>query len=372
MVTVMMAAPFEAKGRYQGGIHAIVNHVMAAEESIKASQIQILPFNTCRIERRNDSNGRLNLENLKNFCAVYQDAVREVKKAKPHVFYLHSSIGIALLKDLLVLRHVKKKTGCKTIVHIHFADIEKILTGKAVLDNRILSLMKNYADGIVFLSQQTMEQFIGRGLEREKCRVIYNFSTLSYQEAELFSGEETENINFLFVGSIDSRKGIFDSLAVLEEIEEPYVLHVCGGFGNGENEAQFRVYQKKLGEKVQFHGFVKGKEKRELFHSADVLLLPSYGEGLPVVILEAFSAGCGVVTTNVGAIPEIVCEDNGAVLQPGNKETLKNALLDYIRMDKAELRKQKQRNYALAEQYTLDMFVHKIADACKAVIGAAE
>lgn len=367
MVTVMMAAPFEAKGRYQGGIHAIVNNVMAAEESIKAAQMQILPFNTCRIERRNDNNGRLNLENIKNFFAVYKAAAKEVKQTKPDVFYLHSSIGVALLKDLLVLRHVKKKTGCKTVLHIHFADIEKILTGKGFLDNRILSFMKKYADGVVFLSQQTMEQFVSRGLKREKCRVIYNFSTLTYQETELFSGEETEHVNFLFVGSIDSRKGIFDSLAVLEEIEKPYILHVCGGFGNADNEAQFRVYQKKLGEKVRFHGFVKGDEKRELFRSADVLLLPSYGEGLPVVILEAFSAGCGVITTNVGAIPEIVCGENGAVICPGDGAALKTAILGYLQMDRAELRKQKQQNYALAGQYTLDMFIQKIAAACEEV-----
>lgn len=367
MIKVMMAAPFESKGRYQGGIHAIVNSVMNAEASIQSSQMQIIPFNTCRVDRRNDSNGRMSLENLQNFCLIYRDVVPHLREAKPDVFYLHTSIGIALLKDLLVLRHIKKKTGCKTVLHIHFADIEKILTGKAALDNWILSAMRKYADGIVFLSAQTMEQFVQRGIQREKCHVIYNFSTLSYTEEELFSQEETEETAFLFVGSIDSRKGIFDSLAVLEEMDIPYALHVCGGFGNAGNEAEFNAYREKLGSKLKFHGFVKGKEKRDIFKNCDVLLLPSYGEGLPVVILEAFSAGCGVVTTNVGAIPEIVGADNGVVIAPGDQEALKAALQQYASMDKDTLRAQKQRNYALAKQYTLDMFIRKIADVCREV-----
>ena len=262
---------------------------------------------------------------------------------------------------------MKKSTGCKTVVHIHFADIEKILTGKDVLDRWILHALEKFADGVVFLSVQTMEQFVARGVSRAKCHVIYNFSTLFYEEKELFSQEETAETDFLFVGSIDSRKGIFDVLAVLEELENPYRIHVCGGFGNQDNEAQFAKYREKLGEKLVFHGFVKGQEKREIFRSCDVLLLPSYGEGLPVVILEAFSAGCGVVTTTVGAIPEIVHENNGVLIQPGNRAALKTALQDYITMDKETLRAQKQRNFALADQYTLDMFVHNIASVCEVV-----
>ena len=319
MVKVMMAAPFEAKGRYQGGISAIVRSVMDAPESMDAAQMQIIPFNTCRMERNNDGNGRLNLENLQNFGLIYRDVVPELRAAAPDVFYLHTSVGLALLKDLLVLRKVKKQTGCKTVLHIHFADIEKILTGKGVLDRWILSLLKTYADGIVFLSAQTMEQFVQQGIAREKCFVIYNFSTLAYTQDELFAQEETPGTDLLFVGSIDDRKGLFDALAVLEELEEPYTLHVCGGFGNDENEALFRRYEEKLGQKLQFHGFVKGEDKRRIFKDCDVLLLPSYGEGLPVVILEAFSAGCGVITTTVGAIPEIVGAENGAVIAPGDR-----------------------------------------------------
>ncbi len=367
MVTVMMAAPFQANGRYQGGIHAIVNSIMSVQETITAAQIKIVPFNTCRRERRSDGNGRISMENLQNFFAVYRAAEKEINAVAPEVFYLHSSIGIALLKDLMVLRRVKKKTGCKTVLHIHFADIEKILTGKAPLDNWMIRAMQKYADGIVFLSKQTAQQFVARGIQEAKCHVIYNFSTLSYEEEAVFSREETATRSFLFVGSIDDRKGIFDALEVLQEIQEPYVLHVCGGFGNAENEKSFRDYQKKLGAKLQFHGFVKGDVKREIFRDSDVLLLPSYGEGLPVVILEAFSAGCGVITTTVGAIPEIVDAENGYLIAPGDKAGLKKALLSYLQMDTESLRKQKRGNFALAEQYTLDMFIHKLADVCKEV-----
>lgn len=367
MLKVMMAAPFEANGRYQGGINAIVNRVLQEEETLSKEQIDLIPFNTCRIARDNKSTGKLSLGNIKNFVRVYKDVVHELHSASPDVFYMHSSVGIALLKDLLVLRHVKRATGCKTVLHIHFADIEKILTGKGVLDNWMMSALKKYVDGIVFLSAQTMEQFVSRGIQRDKCHVIYNFSTLSYEEAELFSGERNSIREFLFVGSIDDRKGIFDAMEVLSQIDVPFVLHVCGGFGDDESKARFEEYQSKLGKRLQFHGFVAGEEKREIFRQADVLVLPSYGEGLPVVILEAFSAGCAVITTNVGAIPEIVGEQNGVIIKPGDLQALRNAFCLYLDEEEGKLVQQKRNNCSLAQAYTLRGFIRNIAQVCHVV-----
>lgn len=364
MIKVMMAAPFEANGRFQGGINAVVNSILEAQDAINKEKMEIIPFNTCRIDR-NNSDGKINWENIHNFGLVYRDSVNELRKYNPDVFYMHSSRNIALLKDILVLRHVKKRIGCKTVLHIHFADIKEILSGKEMLDSWMLSAMKKFVDGLVFLSAKTLEQFVEQGIPRDKCHVIYNFSTLSYEEQELFSDKERDCMAFLFAGSIDSRKGIFDALDVLAGVDEPYRIHICGGFRNIENEERFRAYLEKLGEKLQFHGFIKGDQKRELFRESDVLLLPSYGEGLPVVILEAFSAGCGVVTTDVGAIAEIVKPENGIIIPPGNQQELKKAILTYLHMNKSVLRKQKKENFKLGEQYTLDEFIRKISDVCR-------
>jgi len=76
---------------------------------------------------------------------------------------------------------------------------------------------------------------------------------------------------------------------------------------------------------------VGGKDKDALLASADVLVLPSYIEGLPVCILEAMAVGVPVVSTTVGGIPEAL--ENGAcgtLINPGDVEALADAIVTFL------------------------------------------
>lgn len=366
MIKVTMAAPFDANGRYKGGICSLVNAFADREDLLSRFGVELVKFETCRVKREQDKESALNLKNIDNFLKIYRDLPSEIKREKTDCLYYHSSVRFALLKDLLAIRHAKKKTGIKTVLHIHFADYEKIMTGIALLDKLILRILRKYVDKIVFLSRNTMEQFVSHGISSEKCSIIYNFSTMECDKALVEERMEntSENTQFLFVGSIDRRKGIFDVLECMLDLEKDFTFHVCGGFNSVECEEKFAQYQEKLGSKLVFHGYVGGEEKKQLFLKSDVLLLPSYGEGLPVVILEAFAAASAVITTNVGAIPEIVNENSGVVIQAGNKNELEIALSKYVNGDKARLLQQQMYNYKLSAEYTIDAFVEKMSGVC--------
>lgn len=363
---ITMAAPFEANGRYKGGIHSIVNAIEKEEDLLARFDAQFTRFETCRINRAQGQESAINASNVKNFLKIYADLPKELKDSSATCLYYHSSVGLALLKDLLAMRKAKRKAGISTVLHIHFADYEKIMTGKAPLDALILRLMKRYVDRIVFLSRKTMTEFIAHGISEDRCQVVYNFSTVEYRQDEIDGHlkHPAENAQFLFVGSIDERKGLFDALACMTDMKEDFTLHVCGGFGSETDRERFNSFAKQLGDKLIYHGYVDGEEKHQLFLNADVLLLPSYGEGLPVVILEAFSAACGVITTNVGAIPEIVGENNGYVISPGDQEALREAITAYIGMDADALAEQKQGNYLRSKEFTISNFIEAIGDAC--------
>ena len=76
-----------------------------------------------------------------------------------------------------------------------------------------------------------------------------------------------------------------------------------------------------------YEGWVSGKEKIKLLNEADVYILPSYYEGLPISILESMSYHLPIISTNVGGIPEIVKDGvNGFIIEPGNKKGLKEAI----------------------------------------------
>ena len=242
MSKIMMVAPFESNGRYKGGIASIVNNLCDMVDFNEYNS-QIIKFNTCRINRDKSTEASFSIENIKNMFLIYKDLVAEVKKNKPDVIYYHTSVRFALLKDLLIIKMLKNKFDIPVAIHIHFADYDKIVTKNKFLDFFIVNFMKKTIDHIVFLSEKTKKQFIDKGIDESKCSVVYNFSTLNFSENEVGSKLKKEKVEFLFVGTIDERKGIFDVLDVLNGIEKEFVIHICGQCQDKKLQEQFEQCQ---------------------------------------------------------------------------------------------------------------------------------
>lgn len=366
---VLMAAPFNSKGRYRGGIMYVANSICEELEKHKMEDFEIEKFETCRIERSNKSNSKINFENIRNFICIYRDLILEVKRCDADVLYYHSSVKMALLKDIIAIRKAKSKTKVKTVLHIHFAEYNKIMFSNGLLNKIIINMLNEYVDKVVFLSRTTADQFGKQGLNKSKVKVIYNFHTLNYtvnqMKTKISKVREKEKIDMLFMGSIDKRKGILDVLQSFNEINREATLHICGSFCGDEIENEFFTMVKKLGKKVVFHGYITGREKTELLLNADVLLLPSYSEGLPIVIMEAFGAGCSVITTDVGAIPEIFKENCGYIIKPGDIEKLKISMQNVIENREVCIQ-QMVDNYEYGKEFTIQNFVNDISDVCSA------
>jgi teichuronic acid biosynthesis glycosyltransferase TuaC len=64
--------------------------------------------------------------------------------------------------------------------------------------------------------------------------------------------------------------------------------------------------------------------------AADLLILPSYAEGLPTVLVEAGACGTPVLATRVGGIPELLQQDRGRLIEPGSAPALREAILDVL------------------------------------------
>jgi len=124
---------------------------------------------------------------------------------------------------------------------------------------------------------------------------------------------------FITVGELRSpKKGIPDLLAamalVFKKHPDAYLLLV--------GEGQFPVAPEH-GRRILFLGNkTRTGEVRELLSLADVFVLPSLWEGFPNVLLEAMASGLPSVCTAVGGVPEILTEDTGFLVRPGDTEAL--------------------------------------------------
>ncbi len=136
----------------------------------------------------------------------------------------------------------------------------------------------------------------------------------------------------LFLGRLREKKGVFDLVRALPAVlaEFPSVK-VCLA-GDGELETVQRLAAELgVAHAVETPGWVDGAVKDGLLREADVLVLPSYFEGLPVCVLEAMAAGVPVVATQVGGIPFALDEGQcGLLVPPGDPQALAAALLKVI------------------------------------------
>lgn len=361
---LLMVGPIDTQGRYAGGIAQVMNSLIEKNEKFHESDVQVNWFNNFRIPRSQYGNGRMNLENLINAGKIYFDLLKEIKEFQPDVLYYHASVRLGLLKDLLVLSGVRK---VKKVVHIHAAELKHILHGNRMLRQFTLYLLKHVPDHIVTLSAKTREELIREGIDQSRISVLYNFHTLAFTEEDLErkieASQKREGLNLLYLGSLNVQKGIIDLLDSLKAVNAPCHLDI-GGLPL--DEKMRKTLEDKVDElpsgMVAMHGFVKGEQKEKLLYHADVLILPSYAEGMPMVLLEAIAAGCGIVATAVGAVGEIFDNENGAIIQPGNVQQLSESINAMADGEKRALCM--RINYEKSQNFSIDQFIHQIIAIC--------
>lgn len=355
MKKVYVIAPFEVNGRYKGGVSFVAIKLCNYLKEYVKSEYEFHTINTCIEKRKAEGTGKFNFANIKNMLKFKKICVQ--RTADADIAYLHSSFGLALLKDLIVLRAVKRKNKVKSVLHIHYAEYKKILTCYSAVNYVILSLLRKYVDKIIFLSSNTRDEFVNYGkIAPEKTEVIYNFCDIIFSEAEI--KEKLSNFQdgckLLFMGSIDRRKGLVELLKATENIEN-ITLDICGGVNDPEVEAIMNEYLRKDKKKYRFCGYVSGEEKKQLLYKSDIFVLPSYEEGMPIGIIEALAAGCAVITTNVGAIPEVFSEENGCIIGPNDIESLSGAIKSLAENEK-NIKYIGMNNWIYSKEFQIDTF----------------
>ena len=140
-----------------------------------------------------------------------------------------------------------------------------------------------------------------------------------------FAPKRTKSrIQILFMGRLGHGKGIHDLLEAARILllkGTSFHIILCGD-GNLSYWAR-KSAELGVAESVEIRGWISGEAKKRAFSEADIYVLPSHNEGLPMSILEAMAYGLPIVTTPVGGIPDAVVDSiNGFLLPPGAPDIL--------------------------------------------------
>ena len=240
------------------------------------------------------------------------------------IVHIHTAAGRSFDKHRYYA-FLARLMGRKVILHSHASRVKVWYEGLSERHRRRIRRMLAKLDRLVVLSPSWRDFFVSIGVSPDKVSIVNNITEPAGREK--VAREAGGPLRLLFLGEIGPRKGVFDLLQAMALLQGAAPGKVRLEIGGNKNEEALEETIRSLGlaDCVHFNGFVAGEQKKALLSRADVFVLPSYNEGLPVSILEAMSYGCAVISTPVGGIPDVVRE-NGILVRPGDVEGIAAAI----------------------------------------------
>lgn len=277
---------------------------------------------------------------------------------KVEIVHVHTAAGTDFERSAKIVE-LAKHFNKKVVLHSHASQFKVFY---AEVDNKSRKWIVNTlrkADVLIALSESWKIWFTQIGVNPDKITILHNIT--AYPQVKDSNRNAASPVRFLFMGEIGKRKGVFDIIRALtnhkSELEGKIELRI----GGNKNEEQLLAAIKDGGlEKiVSFEGFAIGDKKIDLLNWADVYILPSFNEGLPISILEAMSYSMPIISTPVGGIPEVVNDMNGILVTPGNDEDIFQAMKFFLdNIEQIEL--QGKESYKKVKTYLPDYVLNHL------------
>jgi glycosyltransferase involved in cell wall biosynthesis len=254
-------------------------------------------------------------------------------------------------KSLFAL--VSRLAGVPVVFHLHGSETKVFIEEQPLLLKRLICWILAKQSVVVALSKG-WSYYLKSISPKANVEIIPNYIDLPELSSNATNGSNPNVIEVLFLGAVGARKGVYDLLPAFGDAsaQVPSLRLLIGG--NGEVErARALAAKLNIENRVVFAGWVSGEAKEDLLRRARIYVLPSYNEGLPVSLLEAMSWRIPVISTRVGAIPELVREGiDGLLIDPGDQVALSSAITELARSSElrqkmgAEGRFQVERNFS--------------------------
>jgi glycosyltransferase involved in cell wall biosynthesis len=257
-------------------------------------------------------------------------AVRSAQLARHDVYVSHTRFFLTSAMALACAR-----ARSRPLLHVEHGSDFVQLSGHAsraaarIYDLTLGRLVLRRADGVVAISQAAAD-FVRRLVGREVAVVHRGL----HAERLLATVADAGVLEWAggrpvvaFVGRLIDGKGVADLLRAFAGLTGPPSVLCVVGDGPRHADLQALADALALGERVRFLGYLEEERAWSVMRAADVVVNPSYTEGLPTSVLEAALLGKAVLATDVGGTSEIVTDGEGAMLvDPRDIEGLKRGL----------------------------------------------
>ena len=324
-------------------------------------------------------NDNFNENRMNTLYSHYEEILKINKKCKVDIIQtpIWDSLGFYALFDsrfnLVVTLHTSMKTIFEGVYHINeevefHIEVEEYLLNKSkfivsnskAIEKQYNQYYNDACEGKTFL--------IPHGLEDMR-KFVKNNKKLS---------DNSDNIEILFVGRLEYRKGIdiiFECIPYICKKYNNVIFRFCGDnkINMPNSEKNYKDYflskYNKFSERVIFEGYISDEEIIDRYSNCDIFIAPSRFESFGLIFLEAMIFSKPVIGTNIGGIPEVVENGvSGILIENENSEDLKNALIKLI--ENKDIRESMGKNgrRIYEEKFTAEIMANKFIDYYKNIL----
>lgn len=260
---------------------------------------------------------------------------KALRRYRPNCVHVTTSASLALYKDRIYLL-IASFFNVRVVFHYHFGRIPE-LERQRNWEWRQLKICMKRAEHAIVIDPLSYNVLCEAGFGG-KVSYIPNPCSLFVESVAKQTVEEKKRKGFIFVGHVIPTKGIYELVESFVRLKDYVCLEIIGLCSNEIKVSLIKTASRKAnGEWLSIVGNKSREYVLDKMKMAEALVLPSYTEGFPNVVLEAMACGCPVIATNVGAIAEMLSvgteNASGLCVSSRDVDKLENALKEFLHND---------------------------------------
>lgn len=268
---------------------------------------------------------------------IIQEFKVTLKRNSPDLIHITSSASFSLIKDYCLIRIARRK-NIPVIYHLRFGRIPDLYL-RNNLEWKALCRIVRETSLSILVDNNSYNTLLKAGVKN--ITYIPNPISVEIQQKSLkiaVSKRSRRLGRLLFVGHVIRQKGIFELVRACARLTEVKELMIVGPCDETTKKKILDIAgTRNNGMWINLIGNTEREKVLEYMSESPVLVLPSYTEGFPNVIIEAMAMGCAIIATPVGAIPEIIEPTShspaGICIPPKDVESLENAIQELLNRD---------------------------------------
>jgi glycosyltransferase involved in cell wall biosynthesis len=226
-----------------------------------------------------------------------------------------------------------------------------------------LRYKKNFL--FIFQNPDDLKLFITQNFVKKSYAMIIKGNGINVHDYYFLERRFEKNLTFLFASKLIKSKGIIEFLDASKIILKKYPTTkflIAGKYDDlNPDSISYKEYKNIISDiSISYLGNLSQIKLREYFYKSSVFVMPSYGEGLPRVVLEAAATGMPIITTNVHGCRECVMPGyNGLLVEPMNEIELAEAMESFI-LNTLDLSQYSKNSYEMVKNdYSLELIAQE-------------